>query len=89
MREIDITRQIQPTPKSKPIMDTYKSPISRTRVGRLMKQQGLKSKCKRKFKATPNSKHGCPVAPNLSEWKFLVAQPAVYGRLLPLIAKGP
>ncbi len=49
--------------------------VSRTRVGRLMKQQGLKSKSKRKFKATTNSKHGRPVAPNLLERKFLVAQP--------------
>jgi transposase InsO family protein len=29
--------------------------ISRTRVGRLMKQQGLESERKRKFKATTNS----------------------------------
>ena len=34
--------------------------ISRTRVGRLMKQQGLESKVKRKFKATTNSNHGRP-----------------------------
>ncbi len=60
---------------NKPIKGTHKSPISRTRVGRLMKQQGLKSKCKRKFKATTNPKHGRPVTPNLLERKFLVAQP--------------
>ena len=46
--------------------------ISRTRVGRLMKQQGLESKSKRKFKATTNSKHGRPVAPNLLDREFLV-----------------
>lgn len=49
--------------------------ISRTRVGRLMKLQGLESKSKRKFKATTNSKHGRPVAPNLLERKFMVEQP--------------
>jgi len=50
-------------------------PISRTRVGRLMKQQGLESKSKRKFKATTNSNHGRPVAPNLLNREFLVDQP--------------
>ena len=49
--------------------------ISRTRVGRLMKQQGLKSKSKRKFKATTNSNHDRPVAPNLLNREFLVDQP--------------
>ena len=49
--------------------------ISRTRVGRLMKQQGLESKSKRKFKATTNSNQGRPVAPNLLDRKFLVEQP--------------
>ncbi len=49
--------------------------ISRTRVGRLMKQQGLESKGKRKFKATTNSNHGRPVAPNLLDREFMVEQP--------------
>lgn len=49
--------------------------ISRARVGRLMKQQGLESKSKRKFKATTDSKHGRPVAPNLLEREFRVEQP--------------
>lgn len=49
--------------------------ISRKRVGRLMKQQGLKSKSKRKFKATTNSNHNHPVAPNLLNRKFQIDQP--------------
>ena len=49
--------------------------ISRTRVGRLMKQQDLKSKSKRKFKATTNSNHGHPVAPNLLNREFQVERP--------------
>ncbi len=49
--------------------------ISRTRVGRLMKQQGLESKGKRKFKATTNSNHGRPVAANLLDREFLVEHP--------------
>ncbi|MCU7906142.1 MAG: IS3 family transposase [Candidatus Thiodiazotropha sp. (ex Epidulcina cf. delphinae)] len=49
--------------------------VSRTRVGRLMKQQGLESKGKRKFKATTNSNHGRPVAPNRLDREFMVEQP--------------
>ena len=48
--------------------------ISRTRVGRLMKEQELESKVKRKFKATTNSNHGRPVAPNLLDREFQVDQ---------------
>ena len=49
--------------------------ISRKRVGRLMKQQGLMSKTKRKFKVTKNSNHNHPVAPNLLNQEFQVDQP--------------
>ncbi len=49
--------------------------ISRTRTRRLMKQQGVESKSKRKFKATTHSNHGRPVAPNLLDREFLVNQP--------------
>ena len=48
-------------------------PVSRARVGRLMKLEGLESKTKRKFKATTNSNHDRPVAPNLLNRKFDVA----------------
>ena len=58
----------------KDLVDDNES-ISRTRVGRLMKQQGLKSKGQRKFKATTNSNHGRPVAPNLLDRAFRVEQP--------------
>jgi putative transposase len=58
----------------KDLLDDEES-ISRTRVGRLMKQQGLESKSKRKFKATTHSNHGRPVAPNLLEREFMVEKP--------------
>lgn len=48
--------------------------ISRPRVGRLMRQQALKAKAKKKFKATTNSNHGLPVAPNLLDRNFNVDQ---------------
>ncbi|MCU7880276.1 MAG: IS3 family transposase [Candidatus Thiodiazotropha sp. (ex Lucinoma aequizonata)] len=49
--------------------------ISRKRVGRLMKQQNLRAKGKRKFKATTNSNHSLPVAPNLLNRKFQINRP--------------
>lgn len=50
-------------------------PISRTRVGRLMKQQGRESKSRRKFKATTHSNHSRPVAPDRLGQEFRVDQP--------------
>jgi transposase InsO family protein len=47
----------------------------RKRVARLMKEDGLKAKTIRKFKATTNSNHSLPVAPNLLNRDFSPAQP--------------
>lgn len=49
--------------------------VSRRRIGRLMKQAGLECKTKKKFKATTDSKHAYPVAPNLLNREFQVDQP--------------
>lgn len=49
--------------------------VSRPRIGRLMQEQGLKCKSKRKFKATTNSKHNRPVAPNHLDRQFQVNRP--------------
>ncbi|WP_241423510.1 IS3 family transposase [Candidatus Contubernalis alkaliaceticus] len=43
---------------------------SRGTVYRLMKENGIKSKRRAKWKATTNSKHNLPVAPNLLEQNF-------------------
>jgi putative transposase len=50
-------------------------PCGRHRVARLMKGLGIKAKTKRRFKATTNSKHNLPVAPNLLDQNFEVAAP--------------
>jgi putative transposase len=50
-------------------------PCGRHRVARLMKELGIKAKTKRRFKATTNSKHNLPVAPNLLEQNFEVTAP--------------
>ena len=52
--------------------------MSRRRIGRLMSQAGLSCKTKKKFKATTDSKHNKPIAPNLLERQFTVSQPDRY-----------
>ena len=49
--------------------------VSRRRIGRLMKQAGLVCKTKKKFKATTDSAHQLPIAPNLLDREFTVSQP--------------
>jgi transposase InsO family protein len=63
--------------------------ISRMRSSRLMKQQGLESKTKRKFKATTNSEHDRPVAANLLDREFRVERPdSVYAGDITYIQTG-
>lgn len=45
------------------------------RIKRLRRKLGLRCRQKRKFKATTNSKHDLPVAPNLLQQDFAVAAP--------------
>jgi putative transposase len=49
--------------------------VSRRRIGRLMREAGLACKTKRKFKATTNSKHDLPIAPNHLDRQFNVDRP--------------
>jgi len=44
--------------------------VSKNRIARIMKKHGIKSKIKRRYKITTNSKHKLPVAENLVEMKF-------------------
>lgn len=48
---------------------------SRGTVYRLMKKHGIRSKRKAKWKATTNSKHSLPVAPNLLKQDFNIKDP--------------
>lgn len=50
-------------------------PVSRRRIARLMKEEGLACKTRRKFKATTNSRHDKPVAPNLLDRQFSAEKP--------------
>lgn len=49
--------------------------VGKERVRKLMALHGIKAKTKRKFKATTNSAHRLPVAPNLIERDFAPALP--------------
>jgi len=49
--------------------------VSRRRIGRLMEAAGLACKTKRKFKATTNSKHNQPIAPNHLDRQFTMKRP--------------
>jgi transposase InsO family protein len=49
--------------------------VGKERVRKLMAQHGIKARTKRKFKATTNSAHDLPVAPNLIERDFAPTTP--------------
>jgi transposase InsO family protein len=50
-------------------------PASKERVERLMQENGIKAKHKRRFKVTTDSKHNLPIAPNLLDRNFTPAAP--------------
>jgi putative transposase len=50
-------------------------PAGKERVERLMRDNGIKARHKRRFKATTDSRHTLPVAPNLLERNFQTAAP--------------
>lgn len=49
--------------------------IGRHRVARIMRANGWRAKAARKFKATTNSNHKLPVAPNLLQQNFSASRP--------------
>ena len=49
--------------------------VGRHRVARLMREQGLRAREKRRFQRTTDSQHDLPVAPNLLDRQFTVAAP--------------
>ena len=56
-------------------VEAYGSSCGRTRAGTLMKLAGVAAKQKKKFKATTDSKHNLPIAPNLLNRQFEVQEP--------------
>ena len=50
-------------------------PASKERVERLMRENGIRARHKRRYKATTDSKHNLPVAPNLLDRNFMPPAP--------------
>ena len=49
--------------------------VGKERVQRLMQLHGIRAKGKRRFKVTTDSNHNLPIAPNLLDRQFTVAEP--------------
>ncbi|MDM5247845.1 IS3 family transposase [Lysinibacillus sp. G4S2] len=49
--------------------------VSQKTVSRIMKEEGIRSKTVKQYKATTNSKHNLPVYPNLLDQQFKVERP--------------
>ena len=49
--------------------------MGKERVQKLMKLHGIRAKGRRRFKVTTDSNHDLPIAPNLLDRQFTVAQP--------------
>lgn len=63
------------TRRIKEALEKTENTVSRRRIGRLMQEEELQVQTKPKFKATTNSNHDKPIAPNLLEREFIVATP--------------
>lgn len=68
-------RQAYGSPRITEELKSRGIPVSRDRVKRLMKASGIRAKHKRRYKATTDSKHALPVAPNLLERQFVRSAP--------------
>jgi len=64
------SRQTYGTRRIKDDLADQGDTVSRKRIARLMNEEGLSCKTKRKFKATTNSRHNKPVAKNLLQRNF-------------------
>ncbi|MDD1605731.1 MAG: IS3 family transposase [Methylococcaceae bacterium] len=57
-------RAVYGTRRLKNVLKKQGHSVSRRRIGRIMQEAGLACKTKRRFRATTNSKHNLPIAPN-------------------------
>jgi putative transposase len=73
--EFNKSRATYGTRRLKQILLGHQRTVSRRRIGRLMREANLACKSKRKFKATTNSRHDLPIAPNHLGRQFTVNQP--------------
>ncbi len=64
------SKQIYGSPRITIELERQGHNVSRPKVARLMKQLGLKSKVKKKYRVTTDSNHKFPIAPNLVKRDF-------------------
>ena len=64
------SRQTYGSPRVHAVLSGLGEKCSQPRVERLMRKHGIRAKTKRKFKATTDSKHKLPVAPNVLNRDF-------------------
>lgn len=57
------------------LLSTQDSPVGRHRVAKIMRLNGWRARAAKKYKATTNSNHSLPVAPNLLQQDFLASKP--------------
>lgn len=68
-------RAVYGTRRLKTVLEKQGETVSRRRIGRLMEEAQLRCKTKRRFKATTDSKHNLPIAPNQLDRQFNVDSP--------------
>jgi transposase InsO family protein len=75
LAHFDNNRQVYGTRRLKECLTEDGEQVSRRRIARLMAEQDLQVKTKRKFKPTTDSNHGQAVAENVLNREFEVAEP--------------
>ncbi len=75
IKEFNDNKRIPGSVKITKNLSTTKKPINRKLVAKIMKENGLKSKVVKKYKAATNSKHNLPVAENILNRDFKAEKP--------------
>lgn len=75
VEHFEANRRVYGTRRLKDYLAEEYQQVSRRRIGRLMVEQNLEVKTKRKFKPTTDSNHGQAVAPNGLDRQFEADQP--------------
>jgi transposase InsO family protein len=72
----EVSRQRYGAPRvQEALAATHDAHVSRKRVGRLMRQEGLRARPRKRFKSCTDSNHGQPVAANILDRNFEATAP--------------
>lgn len=85
LRDVELSKQIATShqeskrrygsPRVYADLKADKVRVGRKRVARLMRENGLAARCRRRYRTTTDSKHSFPIAPNLLERDFTAQGP--------------